>query len=167
MPTNNEQILEQLRKAREKKIKPPYKGIRKVGLKKQAEQKAQKELRGESDTLMENWFKNRRKEMVGVCQCGCARPSSKKEDASFRSSAAHIFPKKIFLSIMYHPLNYVERNFWNGCHTNMDDRSMDLWVNFADWDDIKEKFHVLAPLLTDEERAHKFYRHLEKLIVTI
>jgi CHASE3 domain sensor protein len=34
----------------------------------------------------------------------------------------------------------------------------------ADWDDIKEKFHQLAPLLTDEERATKFYSTLEKMV---
>lgn len=46
----------------------------------------------------------------------------------------------------------------------MDEKGMDLWPNFADWDDIKEKFHQLAPLLTDEERATKFYKNLEYLI---
>ena len=53
---------------------------------------------------------------------------------------------------------------FGGCHSVMDDTSMDRWVNFADWEDIKERFHLLAPLLTDEERATKFYTHLEKLI---
>ncbi len=41
---------------------------------------------------------------------------------------------------------------------------MDLWPNFADWDDIVAKFHELSSLLTDEERATKFYKHFEKLI---
>ena len=124
---------------------------------------AKEERKGE-DSLLENWHKNRRKSCVGTCQCGCGRQSSKKENDHFRSSNAHIFPKKDFPSIMYHPLNHVERNFWDGCHGNMDNRSMDLWINFADWDDIKAKFHELAPLLTVEERSHKFYTHLEKLV---
>jgi hypothetical protein len=34
----------------------------------------------------------------------------------------------------------------------------------ADWDDIKEKFHLLVPLLTREERGKKFYTMLEKLV---
>lgn len=41
---------------------------------------------------------------------------------------------------------------------------MDRWPGMADWDDIKTKFHELAPLLTDAERATKFYSTLEKLI---
>lgn len=138
--------------------------LRKVSLKKQAKLDAEKELRGSDDTLMENWFKARRKQMVGVCQCGCAQPSQKKDDMYFRHSIAHIFPKKDFLSIMYHPLNWVERRFWGGCHSVMDDTSMDRWPSMADFDDIKEKFHQLAPLLTDEERALKFYSKLESLI---
>ena len=123
-----------------------------------------KELRGGEDTLMEQWFKARRKQMTGTCSCGCAQPSQKKDDTYFRHSCCHIFPKARFESIMYHPLNFVELAFWGGCHTTLDEGGMDKWPNTACWDDIKEKFHVLAPLLTDEERATKFYSKLEKLI---
>lgn len=132
---------------------------------------AQNENNPEKD-YKETWFKNTRKKLTGFCQCGCGKPSSKNDfigldgrvQSHFRSSCCHIFPKSEFLSIQYHPLNYVERAFWGGCHTNMDNQSMGKWPNFADWEDIKEKFHTLAPLLTDEERASKFYTHLEKLI---
>lgn len=145
------------------------KPMRRVSEKKIAQIKEEKEQRGEDDTQKEKWFLARRKEMVGVCQCGCAMPSSKNDGSNFRSSACHIFPQRLFESIQYHRLNWVERKFWatgttSACHSNMDNKSMDLWPNFADWDDIKEKFHQLAPLLTDEERANKFYTHLEKLI---
>lgn len=126
-------------------------------------QEAKKE-RGEKDTDKERWFKARRREMVGVCQCGCARKSSKHEDEHFRASCCHIFPKAIFESVAYNPLNFVERNFWDGCHSNMDNRGLDRWPMFADWDDIKAKFHELAQLLTDEERSKKFYSQLEKLV---
>jgi hypothetical protein len=119
---------------------------------------------GGGDTLKENWFKARRKEMVGTCQCGCGKPSQKKDDMYFRHSAAHIFPKALFPSLMYHPLNWVERRFWEGCHSIMDDTSIERWPNMADWEDIKEKFYILAPLLTDEERGKKFYQILEKLV---
>jgi hypothetical protein len=138
--------------------------IPKQSKKKIAQIKAEKEALGGNDTLKNNWFKARRKELVGICQCGCAKPSQKKDDMYFRHSCCHIFPKGKFESVMYHPLNYVERAFFGGCHGVMDDTSMDRWVNFADWDDIVEKFHVLAPLLTSNERATKFYSHLERLI---
>ena len=148
-----------------KKRKP----LNKVSPKKAAEQKAEKENKSEDDTVKEKWFKNRRGEMVGVCQCGCGEPSSKQDAKHFRSSICHIFPQRLFPSVQFHPVNWVERKFWatNGtsaCHTNMDNKSMDLWVNFADWDDIKEKFHILSQWLTEEERATKFYQHLERLV---
>lgn len=151
-------------KAREPKQKKAPAPISKVSEKKAKKDAEEKKLRGGEDTLLEQWFKARRKEMVGVCQCGCAKPSSKNDDLYFRHSAAHIFPKAVFISVMYHPLNWVERAFWGGDHTNMDEGGLDRWPNFADWDDIKERFHVLAPLLTDEERGTKFYSILEKLV---
>lgn len=153
-------IKEQAALPREKKM---YR-IPKVSKKRQAKLDEEKKLRNGDDTLMEQWFKARRKELTGTCQCGCAQISQKKDDTFFRGSCCHIFPKATFLSVMYHPLNFVERAMFMGCHQNMDNQGLDKWPNMADWDDIKEKFHVLAPLLTDEERATKFYHKLEQLI---
>lgn len=147
---------------REKKKKQP---IAKKSKKKLAQEAQEKKLvSSDGDTLLEQWFKARRKEMVGTCQCGCGEFSQKKDDTHFRSSAAHIFPKGLFPSIMYNSLNWVERRVWGGCHTNMDNLGVSSWPYFADWDDIKEKFFILAPLLTDEERATNFYTRLEKLV---
>lgn len=117
-----------------------------------------------TDTALDIFFNEQRKCMVGVCQCGCGKPSQKKDDTFFRHCICHIFPKKIFKSIATHPLNWVERTFWEGHHTNFDEQGVDRWPGMADWDDIKEKFHVLVPFLTDQERATKFYGMLEKLI---
>lgn len=117
-----------------------------------------------SNDELELWFKNTRNKLCGFCKCGCNLTSSKNDDKYFKFSCCHIFPKSKFESIKTHPLNFVERAFWGGCHSVMDDTSMDRWKGFADWNDIVEKFHLLAPLLTDEERATKFYSHLEKLI---
>lgn len=144
------------------KIKRP---MRRQSPKKQAEEAALKKVvSSDGDTLLQQWFKARRKDLIGTCQCGCGEPSQKKDDLYFRHSIAHIFPKSLFPSVMYHPLNFVERRFWGGCHSVMDDTSMDRWPNMADFEDIKEKFHILAPLLTDEERATNFYTRLEKLV---
>lgn len=136
--------------------------IPKVSEKRKQKLSEQATVAAKSD--MDKFFEDARKRMVGTCQCGCAKPSQKNDDTFYRHCIAHIFPKRAFKSIATHPLNWVERSFWSGCHSQMDDTSMDRWVNFADFDDIKEKFHVLAPLLTDEERATKFYSHLERLI---
>lgn len=138
--------------------------IPKKSAKKIKQEAVEKELRGGDDTLLEQWFKARRKELTGTCQCGCAKPSQKSDDTFFRGSCCHVFPKATFLSIMYHPLNCIERAMYGGCHHNLDNGGLDKWPAMADWEDIKERFHALAPLLTDEERATKFYSHLESLI---
>lgn len=153
--------LDQLPKEAVAKEKKP---LKKKSHKKIEEDKKKKDVLGEDETLKEKWFTARRKEMVGTCQCGCGQKSQKKDDMYFRHSAAHIFPQRLFPSIQYHKLNWVERRFWGGCHANMDNKSMKLWPNFADWEDIKEKFHQLVPLLTEQERATKFYSQLEKLV---
>lgn len=126
-----------------------------------AEQKEQY-IGGKSEK--EKWFDARRKELIGVCQCGCGRKSSKHEDAHFRSSCCHILPQRLFPSVALNQYNCVERNFWDGCHSNMDNKSMELWPNFADWEDIKERFFIISPLLTDQERNKKFYKHLKTLV---
>lgn len=159
--------LEHIRKIKEeaKEPKPKIrKPIAKKSAKKLRQEAEEKKLRGDEDTLMEQWFKARRKELTGTCQCGCGKPSQKKDDTFFRGSCCHIFPKAIFESVMYHPLNCVERAMMGGCHHNLDNQGMGKWPGMADWEDIKERFHVLAPLLTDQERANKFYSLLETLI---
>jgi hypothetical protein len=141
---------------KEKKPKP---------IAKKSEKKIQEEkLAKGSDEAMDRFFEAARKRMTGFCQCGCTHKSSKNDDTFYRHSIAHIFPKRIFKSIATHPLNWVERAFFGGCHSAMDDTSMDRWPNFADFEDIKERFHLLVPHLTDEERATKFYSKLESLV---
>jgi hypothetical protein len=142
-------------------VAKPKKPIAKKSKKKIAEEK---ENFVPGDSFLETWHKNRRKEQTGVCQCGCSRPSQKKDDTFFRGSNCHIFPKNKFESIMYHPLNCVERAMFGGCHSIMDDTSIERWVNMADWDDIKAKFKVLEPLITENERKHKFFTHLKRLV---
>lgn len=136
--------------------------LNKVSPKRAAKLADQKEAG--TDSGLDKFFERNRKKMIGVCQCGCARKSSKNEDDHYRSSISHIFPKRIFKSIVTNDYNWVERNFWDGCHSNMDNKSMTLWPMYADWEDIKEKFYVLAQILTEQERATKFYHNLEKLI---
>lgn len=157
--------LARMRAARIPKEKKKKQPIAKVSKKTQAKKDAEKKLVSSGgDTLMEQFFKTQRKKLTGTCQCGCGEPSQKKDDIYFRHSIAHIFPKRIFPSVMYNPMNWVERRFWGGCHSVMDDTSMERWPGMGDWEDIKEKFQVLAELLTPEERATNFYTLLEKLV---
>ena len=142
--------------------KKERKPLKKQSDKKKNEIKEQRSSGGDSE--LDLFFERMRKKMVGTCQCGCGQASQKKDDTFYRNCICHIFPKRIFKSIATNDYNWVERTFWKGCHSNMDNKSMDLWVNFADWEDIKEKFYQLSPLLTNEERATKFYTHLEKMV---
>lgn len=145
------------------------KPLKKVSDKKAAADKNAMQMLGEDESLKEKWFKRRRAEMVGTCQCGCGMPSSKYDDKNFRSSICHIFPQRLFPSIQFHHLNWVERKFWAtqdtfACHSQMDNKSMDLWPQMADWDDIKEKFHRLTPDIAPEEKKQKFYNQLNYLV---
>jgi hypothetical protein len=123
-------------------------------------------VKDENDqTEKQKWFDERRPEMTGTCQCGCRHKSSKYDDLNFRSSICHILPQKLFKSVIHHPLNWVERNYWNGCHANMDNRSIELWISFADWEEIKRRFWILSDCLTEKEKTKKFYNHLKSVIL--
>lgn len=95
--------------------------------------------------LKQIWFTERRKEMTGICSCGCGKPSSKNDDNNFRSSACHILPQRHFASVRWHPLNFIEMAFWGGCHTNMDDQGSDRWDKLACWPEIVRKFKIIYP----------------------
>lgn len=163
---SREDDIERMHRAREPREKKPKSRIKPMSDKKRAQLAEEKQARGgdKTESRKEAWFRARRKEMLAVCQCGCGNKSQKKDNLNFRSSICHIFPQRLFQSIQFHELNWVERAYWGGCHANMDNKSMDLWPPMADWEDIQEKFRILAPLVTAEERAHKFFSHLEKLV---
>lgn len=171
MSDYNKKRMEHILKGRPLPEKKTYKLKQvsdKTAAKKKAEAKTKEQL-GEEETQKQRWFNRRRHEMTGTCQCGCGNRSSKYQDEHFRNSACHIFPQRLFPSVQFHHLNWVERAFWtqgkgSSCHTNMDNRSVDKWPLFADWEDIKAKFHELSPLLADEERKKKFYKNLEWLV---
>lgn len=113
---------------------------------------------------LDEWFDLIRIKLTGKCACGCGNKSQKNDDKYFKHSCAHIFPKSKFDSIKCHPMNFVERAFWSGCHGVMDDTSIDKWVNMKDWHDIKKKFNILSPLIPQHEKANKFYTQLENLV---
>lgn len=132
-------------------------------LRKVSEKKA-RELKGEDKSDLDQWFEERRKELTSTCQCGCGQKSCKEDDLYFKHSICHIFPKRIFKSVACHPLNFVERAFWGGCHSVLDDTSIERWPNMADWDDIKAKFKEISPFIPETEKANKFYTMLEELV---
>ena len=115
---------------------------------------------------LDEWFLERRKELVGTCQCGCGQKSCKSDDMYYRFSICHIFPKNpnAFPSVATHPLNFVEMAFWGGCHTTLDTMGVGRWPNLSCWDDIKAKVLAMEPYLTSEEKGKKFYTQLIELV---
>lgn len=116
------------------------------------------------EVKLDEWFESIRKQLVGICQCGCAQPSQKKDDTFYRASICHVFPKAYFKSVATHPLNYVELAFFGGCHTTFDQMGPERWPNLACWDDIKAKVIAMDPYLTSEEKGRKFYQVLINLV---
>lgn len=106
----------------------------------------------EVSVLKQMWFNTRRKEMTGYCS-NCGGTSCKNDDSNFRSSIAHILPKRHFKSVQFHKLNWIELcHFGNCCHTNFDNLGSDNWDTMKCWNEIVEKFKVLYPLTLPEER---------------
>lgn len=156
--------LAEIRAGKENRGKPKEKKVYHIPKKSKKRIALEKEIGLTDSQRMDKWFEERRKNLVGVCQCGCSMPSQKKDDTFYRHCICHIFPKFKFKSIDTHPLNFVERRFWGGCHGIMDDTSIERWVGMADWDDIKAKFLVLEQSLTDKEKTFKFYHKLKELV---
>lgn len=135
-----------------------------VSKKRQKQQQEQKAASPAAGDELKAWYDARRIELTGTCQCGCGQPSQKDNDKYFRGSICHVFPKSIFTSVKTHPVNFIERAVFGGCHNNLDERGMQYWPNMADFEDIKARFFILEKLLTSAEKKHKFYTTLRALI---
>jgi hypothetical protein len=144
-------------------FKKPKKPLKKKSDKKLAEEKAIKEIGG--DTIMDAFFNVMRLKMTGKCLF-CGGNTMKKDDEKFHFSLAHLLPKAIFKSIATHPDNIIELCFWGeSCHTNFDNGSIS-WEFIKDskeWLQIKEQLITILPMVSQEERKHKLYSNLLKL----
>lgn len=117
-----------------------------------------RENEGVEGGLKENWFTERRKQMTGKCLF-CGGKTEAENDKTFRSSLAHLFPKKDGIggvpSVKYHPDNWLELCYrGNSCHDNLD-RSMITWemlMDSAEWDVIKDKFKKIYPFIAPHEK---------------
>lgn len=164
--------LEEIRKLKEqaKLPKPPkIYLIPKVSPKKAAQQKREREERG--DDGMDKFFQAMRKRMKGVCLF-CGGKSEKDSDDMFHFSIAHLLPKRAvdkggFPSVGTNEDNWIELCYHgNSCHDRFD-RHMITWEFIKDskeWDTIKEKLLNVLPLVAPEEKKHKLYSKLENLI---
>jgi hypothetical protein len=142
----------------------PKKSAKRAALEKAEKEVQQLQVHKVTDAELDAWFKARRKELTGTCTCGCGESSSKEDDKQYKASICHIFPKAKFQSVATHKLNYIELNFWNGCHSNMDNRSMELWPNMECWPVIVARFYAIEQKLTDADKRTKFYQQLKNLV---
>lgn len=142
----------------------PKKSAKRIALEKSEKELHKAQGTSEQDAELDDWFKARRKELTGTCSCGCGNSTTKNDDQKYKFSICHILPKAKFKSVATHPLNYLELSFWDGCHTNMDNRSMELWPNMECWQTIVERVAAIETQLTDAERRTKFYQQLKNLV---
>jgi len=140
--------------------------LNKVSPKRAAKIEAQK---ASGDSQMDQFFKSLRNGMTGRCLF-CNGDTMKRDDEKFHFSLAHLLPKAIFKSVATVPDNIIELCFWNeSCHTQFDNGRI-TWEFIKDskeWDVIKEKLLIVLPLVAPEERKHKLYSKLEKLVYAI
>lgn len=145
--------LQELQAIREGRGKPKEKKkyvIPKISPKRAAKLKADKEAGG--DSALDLWFEERRIEMIGKC-AHCGSKSCKDNDEYYKFSICHILEKSHFKTVATHPLNFVELCFWSpSCHTNWDNGVL-LTSDLNCFDTVVERFLILYPLLTKEEKA--------------
>lgn len=145
------------------------KPLKKVSDKKAAEMKEQKAAG--TDSEMDLFFTAMRKKMVGRCLF-CNSKTEKDNDETYRNSIAHLLPKRPvdkggFPSVGTNPDNWIELCFFsNSCHTNFDTGRI-TWEFIFDSKEgeiIREKLLTVLPLVSMEERKHKLYDKLIKLV---
>lgn len=151
-----EEQLEQLRKARDPKIKVPYRGIPKKSAKKLAQEKLEAVNKG--DTPLDNWFEARREEMTGRCVL-CGGKSEKNNDITYRNSIHHLLDKRptMFPSIALNEDNWLEVCFYgNSCHTNIHNSiiTWELLHDSLEWKIIVDKFKKIYLYIAETEKKN-------------
>ncbi len=131
--------------------KKEKKAINKISDKKRAEQKAA----GDKDGLLDAWFVERRKEMVGRCAL-CNGKTEKDNDETYRRSIHHLLDKRkgMFPSVATHPSNWLEVCFYgNSCHTNIHNKTItwELLYDSREWIYIEIKLKSILPFLDKTE----------------
>ncbi len=133
-----------------KKVKEQY-VIPKKSVKKLAEEKAEREERGEDDTQLQKWFVARMKQMTGRC----AETGLVTERKIYRyaiMSICHLLPKRLCPSVMYHPLNWIELNV--DIHYKFDNS---LWSEIETWgcyETIRGRLIAVYGDIAENEKRH-------------
>jgi len=134
--------------------------IPKKSKKKLAQEKAQKELGGDSEE--KKWYKQRQKFLTGKCMI-CGTEYDKNNFRYAVNATAHILSKADFPSVKTHPLNWLELPSIC-CHYKFD--YLLSWGEKKElpiWGLIVERFIMIEPNIAQEERS----RIPEELLETI
>lgn len=140
--------------------------IKKVSDKRAAKLAEQKEKGGDNE--MDLFFEAMRKRCKGKCFF-CSGATLYKDNERWRIAIAHLLPKRPvnkggFPSVSTNENNWVEL-CWD-CHTDFDTGkiSWELLFDSKEAEIIKEKLLNVLPMVSPEERKHKLYARLEKLV---
>lgn len=126
------------------------KPINKISPKKAAALKEQKEVGKPASKLeLDKWFFDIEERHFstgfGVCmETGEAIPRK-----FARASTAHLLPKKTFVSVATHPLNYLILSAHNGSHQKTD--RVDKFVTMKIWPEAARRIKIMMPLLPIDE----------------
>lgn len=105
---------------------------------------------GKDYAELDRWFKERHKEMTGICMnCG---GRTEKDKTHYKCSVAHLLPKAYFKSVATHPDNWLELCFYGqSCHTNFDNKMIDI-IDLHCFDTVIQKFVKIYPHIAPEEK---------------
>lgn len=96
---------------------------------------------------LDNWFKERRKEMIGYC-VECGKTTSKHNDKYYKWSICHIVPKSLIPSVATNEYNWVE--LCQQHHQEMDN-TFDKAAAMMCFGEVKMKFLIFKNLIPPEE----------------
>ncbi len=115
----------------------------------------QETAKNTSKLALDVWFYERRKDMKGICACGCGQKTTKDDDKLFKHSCAHVLKKSIFKSIATHPENCIELAFYGGCHTTFDDMGYEHCKRTEPklWAIVVQKLKILYPCISENEKG--------------
>lgn len=130
-------------------VKKEKKPMKRVSDKKLAADAEEKKARGEEDTMLQKWYKNRQKQLTGKCM-RCGEPYDHRNFKYAIAATAHILAKRseMFPSVALHKDNFIELGTICGCHNWFD--------NFASWEEIA--LDKIWPLVL--ERFKLFESHI-------
>jgi len=127
--------------------------IPKKSLKRVAQEKLEKEQRGDGDTELQKFFKSAMKRMVGECLwCGARTETKNYSHAIF--SICHLLDKRDTKcpSVKTHPLNWIE--LCADHHQMFDGMNWEKREMLGFWDVIRDKLVMVWPDLAASEQRH-------------